>query len=75
MLVLTLMRIAMFSDDERNRLMAIERLMDRIDGKPKQSVDVEATVESNSVFDDIDVSKLNTEEKSQLENVLKKMYS
>lgn len=65
----------MFSDDERNKIMAIDRLMDRLEGKPKQAVEMEATVESSSVFDDIDVSKLSAEEKRDLENVLQKMYS
>lgn len=74
-LVITLIRLAMFSEDEKTKIMAIDRLMDRLEGKPTQAIDMEATVESNSVFDDIDVSKLSSKEKEDLENVLRKMYS
>lgn len=74
-LVITLIRLAMFSEDEKTKIMAIDRLMDRLEGKPTQAVEMDAVVESNSVFDDIDVSRLSTKEKEDLENVLRKMYS
>lgn len=54
-------------------MMAIDRIMDRIDGKALQNVMMEATVESNSAFDEIDVSKLSTQEKDNLEEILRKM--
>lgn len=75
-LVLALVRIAMSSDDDRLRLQAIDRLMSRLEGSFTQQVNVNANaniVEHNSVFDEIDVSTLNTNEKQNLENILKKM--
>ncbi len=72
---LALIKIALKSDDEKTQAMAIDKIMDRIDGKAIQSVMMDATVESNTVYDDIDVSKLSTEEKMNLENILKKMES
>lgn len=77
MLAITLVRLALFSEDEKIKLQAIEKIMDRIDGKPVQTVDMDASVEQTniSVFDNIDVSKLSTKQKENLEDVLKSMYS
>ena len=77
MLAITLVRLALFSEDEKVKLQAIEKIMDRIDGKPVQAVDMDASVEQTnmSVFDNIDVSKLSTKQKENLEDVLKSMYS
>lgn len=74
-LCLAMIRLALKSDDEHIQLMAIDKIQDRIDGKALQSVQMEATVENNSVYDDIDVSKLNSEEKKNLENILSKVFS
>lgn len=77
MLVITLLRLALFSDDEKVKLQAIDKVMDRLEGKPMQAIDMSAVVDqtNRSVFDSIDVSKLSTTEKENLENILKKMYS
>lgn len=58
------------------RSSTIEKIMNRIDGTPIQQVSMDADVkQSNSVFDEIDVSKLSTRQKENLEDVLKSMYS
>lgn len=75
LLVMSLIKIAFNSPDERTQIQAIDRLMSRLEGDAKQSVTLDANVtEHNSVFDEIDVSSLSTKDKENLENILKKMY-
>lgn len=69
----TLVKMALFSNDEHTKLQAIDRIFDRMEGKPLQSMLMDAKVESSSVFDEIDVSKLSTKQKENLEEILKKI--
>lgn len=73
MLVLSLIKMALTDGDSRVRLQATEKLMERLEGKPMQQMVVEADVENHSVFDEIDVSKLSTAQKQNLEDILKSM--
>lgn len=75
LLCLGLIKLAFHSDDDHIKLSAIEKVMNRIDGTPVQQVLMDASVEEhNSVFDEIDVSKLSTKQKENLEEILKNMY-
>lgn len=70
----TLINIAM---DKNNatavRLKAIETILDRTEGKATQQIDMVADVSDSSKGLGIDISKLSTEEKAQLEKMLEKV--
>lgn len=70
-----LVSMALKSPDDHIRLQAIDRIFDRMEGKPMQNLlmDANAKVEGMSVFDRIDVSKLNAQEKKNLEEILAKI--
>ena len=68
-----LVRMALFSQDEHIKLQAIDKIFDRMEGKPMQNLLMDAKVENMSVFDEIDVSKLNTQQKKNLEEILMKI--
>lgn len=69
----TLVRLALNSDDDHIKLQAIDKIFDRMEGKPISNVIMDAKVDTPSVFDEIDVSKLSTEEKKNLESILMKI--
>ena len=69
----TLVRLALYSDDAHIKLQAIDKIFDRMEGKPVSNVVMDAKVDTPSVFDEIDVSKLSTQEKKNLESILMKI--
>lgn len=69
----TLVRLALNSDDDHIKLQAIDKIFDRMEGKPVSNVVMDAKVDTPSVFDEIDVSKLSTQEKKSLESILMKI--
>lgn len=73
LLVLALVKIAFHGENDKTKMMAIDRLMERLEGKAIQNMIVDASVDNASPFDSIDVSKLNKEEKKNLESILGKL--
>lgn len=79
LIALSLISIAFGKDSKpHEKMMAIDRIMDRIDGKAMQQVIFDGSVETKktpSLTDMIDVNGLSEKQRKNLEDILKKEYS
>jgi hypothetical protein len=60
---------AIIKDMEKGQMITLEKLMDRVIGKPKESIDLSANV---STQNSVDVSKLTTQEIENLLSIMQK---